>query len=524
MAVTATAVVCPEGVVSPGLINAHDHLYYDHNYPFPDYGTRYDHRNDWRSDPGVSAPGDFSPAAVTWSEMRQAMVGTTAIAGAGAEFGFLRNLDVEWYPAGDDLLWNIFEEEPIYIHSATFPLEAPWEYQQNTADCSEYSSLARGLEPWTDEYLPHVAEGINAAAHNEYSCLSSTDRNGVDVVNQDFSMIHGLALTAQDGDLLAKDRGSLIWSPRSNISLYGNTAPVPMLADQGALISLGTDWTPSGSMNLARELVCADALDTLYFDDTFSDRQLWAMVTHNPALALQIDDRLGALSAGLFGDIAIYDGRGKANPYRAVIEADAISTLLVLRRSSMPFPFFGGPLYVGSVALYGDATIMDQLPPSLHDVVASGLGFPPLCEPLDVCGTAKSICPLRESWWAGEAGLEPLPLSLLTVLNTDSYPLFFCSAPPDEPSCTPFRPGEYDGTLGSGPASRTDRDGDGIVDNRDNCRKVFNPVRPMDAGVQADADADGRGDACDKCPLDPGPECIAIDPYTGEPVIITDGN
>ena len=66
--------------------------------------------------------------------------------------------------------------------------------------------------------------------------------------------------------------------------------------------------------------------------------------------------------------------------------------------------------------------------------------------------------------------------------------------------------------------------GGNIVDNRDNCRKVFNPVRPMDGGVQADSDGDGKGDACDKCPLDVGPECTAIDPYTGETVYITDGD
>ena len=47
---TATKIECAEGVVSPGLINPHDHLYFNHNYPFPATDERYDHRNDWRSD------------------------------------------------------------------------------------------------------------------------------------------------------------------------------------------------------------------------------------------------------------------------------------------------------------------------------------------------------------------------------------------------------------------------------------------------------------------------------------------
>ncbi|RYZ52518.1 MAG: hypothetical protein EOP07_19460, partial [Proteobacteria bacterium] len=35
----------------------------------------------------------------------------------------------------------------------------------------------------------------------------------------------------------------------------------------------------------------------------------------------------------------------------------------------------------------------------------------------------------------------------------------------------------------------------------DNCPKVFNPIRPLDNGKQADYDGDGLGDVCDLCPL-----------------------
>ncbi len=525
IAAGATTIECAEGVVSPGLINAHDHLYYNHNYPFPATDERYDHRNDWRSDPDLTAESDSTQEKVTWTELRQAMVGTTSIAGAGGEIGFLRNLDIYGYwPFLDDLLWDVFSEAPTVIDSDTFPLENPDDYIQNEGDCSLYPYLGRLKFPDTEVYVPHVAEGVNAAAHNEFACLSSTDNNGADLVDDSFAMIHGIALDAYDGNTLAQDRASLIWSPRSNMSLYGNTAPVSMLKNQGVLISLSTDWTPSGSMNLGRELVCANELNKKYFNSAFSDKELWLMVTYNPALTFHVEDRIGSLAPGLFGDIAIYDGSGKENPYRAVIEADPTSTVLVMRRSSLPFPLVGGPKYVGSVALYGDAGLLESLPPSLHDIVAPDYGFPPLCEPLDVCGVDKLACPLRETWWLLLFGLDPLSLGALIADNVDSYPLFFCEEPMDEPTCIPFRTGEYDGTTERGPASRSDRDGDGIFDNRDNCKKVFNPIRLMDNGVQADTDGDGRGDACDKCPLESGRRCTAVDPYTGEIIYITDGD
>jgi hypothetical protein len=91
----ATSIECAEGVVSPGLINAHDHLTYNHNYPSPASDTRYDHRNDWRENTpnNWNTSSDSSQAKVFWSELRQAMAGTTSIAAGGSEVGLLRNLD-----------------------------------------------------------------------------------------------------------------------------------------------------------------------------------------------------------------------------------------------------------------------------------------------------------------------------------------------------------------------------------------------------------------------------------------------
>jgi hypothetical protein len=123
---------------------------------------------------------------------------------------------------------------------------------------------------------------------------------------------------------------------------------------------------------------------------------------------------------------------------------------------------------------------------------------------MNVCGLDKWACPLRETWWLAfdpELG-NPMSLEHLSDANAASYPLFFCEEPPDEPTCVPFRPGEYDGTIVLGGSSE-DPDGDGISGFDDNCPGVFNPIRPMDGGVQSDVDSDGRGDACDASPLDP---------------------
>jgi hypothetical protein len=214
-------------------------------------------------------------------------------------------------------------------------------------------------------------------------------------------------------------------------------------------------------VNLLRELHCADDFNRLYLDGFFSDRELWQMATRNAARALRVGHRIGALRRGLAADIAIFDGHGRRG-YRAVIDAGAPDVLLVLR---------------GGKVLYGEATLV------------AGLTAPGACEDLAVCGSAKAVCEL------GELGTS---LAALTAHNVGSYPAFFCDVPTGEPTCTPARGVSVAGsTTYDGVAREGDADGDGIADGADNCPRVFNPVRPMDHGLQADADGDGIGDACD---------------------------
>jgi hypothetical protein len=70
--------------------------------------------------------------------------------------------------------------------------------------------------------------------------------------------------------------------------------------------------------------------------------------------------------------------------------------------------------------------------------------------------------------------------------------------------------------------SGIDSDGDGIPDTGDNCPKVFNPIRPMDNGMQPDADGDGQGDPCDPCPLDANTTtCSPVTPGMVQPKLVS---
>ena len=463
----ATVVTCPTGVISPGLVNGHDHLTFTDNSPSDVGQERFDHRHDWRrgirGHTRLSVPADSNALRVSWGEMRQVMIGTTSVAGSGGAPGFLRNLD-----RSDDAR-ELGQGDVDYD---TFPLgDSGGELR--TSDCS-YPEIETPDVLDADCYLAHVAEGIDAEARNEFLCVSSAERGGTDLTESQSTFVHMIGLRAIDAAEAAAEASAVIWSPRSNISLYGHTAQITMFRNMGILVGIGTDWTASGSIHMGRELACADRLNRDHFGNYFDDRELWLMATLDTAAALKVDDVLGAISPGLVGDIAIYDGAEASSPYRAILEAQNENVMLVLR---------------GGEPLYGEASVLDGIPGTEGcDEIPGG-----------VCGMDARICVPAE---------VADSYSALASQNQFSYDAFFCGVPDGEPTCVPFRADEFDGAI-----TPDDRDGDGIANPDDNCPRVFNPIRPIDEGVQANHDGDSVGDVCDPCPLEADTtDCAPPDP------------
>lgn len=465
----ATVVACARGVVSPGLINAHEHITFGEGRPIPIGELRYDHRHEWRTgargamelDTPRRSDGD---GPVLYAELRHLMAGATSVAGSGGADGLLRNLDR-----------NGAQQEGLGVPGArysTFPLDdVRGTLRGSGCDYGDIDAPSDSNIENAIAYLPHIAEGIDTEARNEFLCLSRNENGGQDVLLPKTALIHGVGMNAVDYAAMAAEGASLIWSPRTNVSLYGFTAPVTMARTMGVNIALGTDWPSSGSMNMLRELRCAADLNERNYGQAFTDRELVDMATVNAAAALKVDNRVGSLAPGLEADIAVFDGEGRPD-YRALIDGEPATVALVLR---------------SGVPLYGDA-----------DTVAALRGSG--CEPVDVCGRSKQVCV------QGDSGRS---LNEVTAsVSPDTIELFACGVPPNEPSCIPFRPGEFMGMPTGG-----DQDGDGQMDMMDLCPTIFDPIRPLDGSAPANGDGDGEADVCDPCPLDPdSTTCAPPDP------------
>ena len=462
----ASIIACPNTLVSPGLIDAHAHIRYGNNDPSQlQLGhERFDHRNQWRfgleGHTKIPFWKDTSAYQTQWTELRMVLAGTTAIA---KNDSFRNNPSKGW---ARDLDTDVVTAGVLPLYTEVFPLGDMKAPSGRDRGC-DYPALVSEPLVHAQAFEGHIAEGIDAAAANEIKCLMGLAPGGVNISSPTTNYVHMVGGSARDGAIIAKTGGSVIWAPRSNTQLYGNSAPIPLYLNQGVNVSLSSDWTLSGSTSMLRELKCAKRWSDNYYDGKISAYELWRMSTINPAIGFGLAKDLGSLAPGKMADIAVFKSKKGVGVFESLVASNSPDVIMVLR---------------AGVPLIGPPDAIERLPVLKEDQCEI---IPPEFLP----DHASTMACVRR-----EVGVS---FKNFRARAGRVYPLSFGNgAPPGEPSCVPARPGEYSGLF-----SVVDLDGDGIENNNDNCPRVFNPIRLMDMGVQMDSDGDGLGDMCDLEPL-----------------------
>jgi cytosine/adenosine deaminase-related metal-dependent hydrolase len=160
----------------------------------------------------------------------------------------------------------------------------------------------------------HLAEGVDERSRKEFDELVEAK-----LLTEATVIIHGTALTRdQLGEV--KDAGAkLVWSPQSNLRLYGQTTRVADALRIGVPVALGADWLPSGSTSLLAELkVARNALAAQGF--VVEPKRLAAMVTRDAAAVAGLADSLGTLAPGRPADVLVLERR-RPDPWENVAEA-----------------------------------------------------------------------------------------------------------------------------------------------------------------------------------------------------------
>lgn len=316
-----TPVVRTGGTIYPGLIDLHNHLPYN-VLPLWKVPKKFSNRGQWGRHPEyhekVSAPMQTLAATEAllasicrYVEAKALIGGTTTSQGitlaneAGIRRyfrGVVRNVEA----TDDDALPEVTTRVPDIA-------------------ASDAKAFLVRLKREKTCYLLHLSEGLDATAHRAFEGLQLGPQDWA--ITSSLCGIHAAALKAADFAVLAARGASMVWSPFSNMLLYGGTADVAAAKAAGVPIALGADWAPSGSRNLLNELKVAQ-LHTAS-QGLFTPRELVAMVTREPARILKWQAALGSLEAGKRADLVVVDGVS-ADPYLQLIQARESDLSLVM--------------------------------------------------------------------------------------------------------------------------------------------------------------------------------------------------
>ncbi|MXW54945.1 MAG: amidohydrolase family protein [Gammaproteobacteria bacterium] len=297
----ATVIDCGDAFISPGLVNPHEHLAHSGGIPDPKTEPIYEHRDEWRGVFGDKYALAFEHvegvARDIWVELRHLLSGTTTLGASGGVAGLVKNATTVTTSDGYLIDFEIF---PYGWESKFHEMDCPAEIEDPTPRFSESEELL------DQPYVAHVAEGTNCAATLEgQAFLDFVEANP----GRRYALLHGVGLDQESIDRLAGLDVSLVWSPRSNVSLYDETAKVLDVMESGALVALGTDWSYSGSYNMLEEIRCADRVDNIRWGDQLSGEDYWEMSTSTAAYSLGLEDEIGQVNLAMAADLVIVQNR-----------------------------------------------------------------------------------------------------------------------------------------------------------------------------------------------------------------------
>jgi imidazolonepropionase-like amidohydrolase len=359
----AVPVVETGGTLFPGLVELHNHLSYNALPLWSPVPKLFNNRGQWAIHKDyrvlISGPmtviGEYRdandqaallPALVRYVECKCLLGGVTTTQGimlasnAGIQRfyrGFIRNVEQTDDPALPEADGRIAD---VVARDARKFLT-----QINKEDSCFLLHLSEGV---TDPSKP------DSTARRHFLALEIAP--GQWAINSVFTGIHSAGLLPQDFDVLARKGASMVWSPLSNLLLYGATARVDAARAAGVKIGLGSDWSPTGSKNLLGELKVAWLYSQHALDGLFTARDLVTMTTRDAARILKWDHALGTITAGARADLLVIHAAA-GDPYEALIRAKETDILLVI---------------INGIARYGTPALMTPLAPVDQTISVGG--------------------------------------------------------------------------------------------------------------------------------------------------------
>src|SRR6185312_9783422 len=328
----------PNDWIFPGLIDLHTHTGYNvmpiwdyqKKYQTPFYGNRFNWRRDehYKKDIGqlfsdvkklVPQNRNIIPA---FAEI-QAIAGGTAVLqedgdldrqiGGGGNPLICRGTGV---PNDLELSRKILSVVDFFEPDLKTPLQVNLKTDFNDKTKTIIGEYARQRDN-LQATLVHLAEGrsgfggeagVDPYTRLEFEALMAhpSMQDPGAVRSSGLTLIHGCGIDVHNPTHIQflRDRNiNVVWSPVSNLLLYGDTLEMEALVSAGINVALGSDWSPSGSKH-----VWDEAKNAKFFFEAIgsivSDVQVFQMLTTGAARCLGTN-HIGRIAQGCLADFFI---------------------------------------------------------------------------------------------------------------------------------------------------------------------------------------------------------------------------
>jgi cytosine/adenosine deaminase-related metal-dependent hydrolase len=348
-----------DGVLLPGLINAHTHLQYGPAFadlaaldlPFPEWIAEVARRRrafaepDWFDQAKASAAQVLSSGTTAVADI----VSNTSAAAGRAPLGGISYIEAV---AADNAIWALRERARVVAAltaDGETGLSPHTPFTLGTAAYADVVAIAReaGLR-----LHPHLAEStaeVEFVARGTGSLAEMLAGIGLEMeligrgcgltptgyldslgaLGPDVHVAHGVHVDAADRALLRRRGTAVALCTRSNRILYAGEAPVAAYRAEGNPVAVGTDGLSScPDLDVLAELrALGDLAVRQGTEPDGLDRWLVEAATAGGSAALGRPD-IGRLAPGTRADFAVVQGEPSRNPYTTVVRGLAVATYL----------------------------------------------------------------------------------------------------------------------------------------------------------------------------------------------------
>lgn len=332
-----------DGVIYPGMIDLHNHLAYN-MLPLWQIPSIFKSRADWRSRDDYKTSVRLPTERIINQHQKSINYVVKYVEGKAIIGGITSGQGLGYYDGNNNA--NIYQGAMRNVEAPGHAFLAP--AFGNVNDMLLENKKSPNIESFQKImsngkikcFLHHLSEGLGPSSRIHYETLKNNH-----FVQKKLVGVHSLALEPQDIMEMAAAGAKIVWSPFSNLLLYGETLKLKPLKDSEILFSIGCDWSPSGSKNLLQEIKIAHQCN-IDQGNLFTVEELVRAVTINPAKILGWEKDLGTIQANKICDLVVLDN----------IEEDVYLNLLNAREEHIRLVLIDG------IARHGSVKLMEQFP------------------------------------------------------------------------------------------------------------------------------------------------------------------